>query len=135
MVLLTVSILNFFKLNLNILINFYILFYQHLDHLEPHHYSNFHHLNLHHLNLHHLNLHHSNLNHSNLHRTEKVPIQQTMQLVKSLITDYELNKDSLINYQVQLQLYPDENHDLINCRHHLYLLIESVFDNIFNPKT
>lgn len=67
-----------------------------------------------------------------------MPIQQTMQLVRSLITHYELNierkQDNTINYQIQLQLYPDENHELLNSRQHMYLYIENYIESIFNAK-
>ena len=61
-----------------------------------------------------------------------------MQLVKSLITHYEQNierkRDNTINYQIQLQLYPDENHELPNSRQHMYLFIESYIESILNAK-
>ena len=61
-----------------------------------------------------------------------------MQLVRSLITHYELNierkRDNTINYQIQLQLYPDENHELLNSRQHMYLYIENYIESIFNAK-
>lgn len=61
-----------------------------------------------------------------------------MQLVRSLITHYEQNierrRDNTINYQIQLQLYPDENHELANSRQHMYLYIENFIESIFNAK-
>lgn len=61
--------------------------------------------------------------------TEVVGIQHTMQLIRSLITDFEHNKENSINYQIQL--YPDENHQLTNCKYHMYTLIENYINHIF----
>ncbi len=70
--------------------------------------------------------------------SEKVHIEQTMQMTKHLIVKYMQNGWNLKSEWdtsgplQQLQLYPDEDHSLHKVRHHMYKTMESFLDYIFN---